>query len=61
MAAIQTCIEYEGITQREAAARFNVTQPGISDIYQGKIELLFCRQVDQHAGPGRLACRNFHK
>ena len=37
--AIKTCIESEGITQREATQRFNVAQPRISDIYQGKIEL----------------------
>ena len=39
MAAIKTCIEFEGIKQREAAERFNVAQPWISEIYQGKIEL----------------------
>ena len=37
--ATKTCIESEGITQREVAERFNVAQPRISDIYQGKIEL----------------------
>ena len=37
--AIKTCIESEGITQREAAERFNVAQPRISEIYQGKIDL----------------------
>ena len=39
MAAIKTCIESEGITQREATERFNVAQPRISEIYQEKIEL----------------------
>ena len=39
MEAIQTCIESEGITQPEAAERFNVAQLCVSDIYQGKIEL----------------------
>ena len=39
MAAIKAYIESEGITQREAAERFNVAQPRISEIYQGKIEL----------------------
>ena len=39
MAAIKAYIEAEGITQREAAERFNVAQPRISEIYQGKIEL----------------------
>ena len=37
--ATKTCIDSEGITQREAAERINVAQPRISDIYQGKIEL----------------------
>ena len=39
MAAIKTYIESEGITQAEAAERFKVAQPRISEIYQGKIEL----------------------
>ncbi len=39
MAAIKAYIEAEGITQREAAERFNVAQPRISEIYRGKIEL----------------------
>ena len=37
--ATKTCTESEGITQREAAERFNAAQPRINDIYQGKIEL----------------------
>lgn len=32
-------IESEKITQGEAAERFKVAQPRISEIYQGKIEL----------------------
>ncbi|MFT5133384.1 MAG: putative XRE-type DNA-binding protein [Gammaproteobacteria bacterium] len=39
MAAIKTYIESEGITQAEAAERFKVAQPRVSEIYQGKIEL----------------------
>ena len=39
MTAIKTCIESEGTMQREATGRFNVAQPRISEIYQGKIEL----------------------
>ena len=39
MASIKTCIESEGITQREAAERFNAAQPRIGDIYRGKVEL----------------------
>jgi predicted XRE-type DNA-binding protein len=39
MAAIKSYIESEGITQAEAAERFAVAQPRISEIYQGKIDL----------------------
>lgn len=39
MAAIKAYIESEGITQEEAAKRFHVAQPRISEIYQGKIDL----------------------
>lgn len=39
MAAIKSYIESEEITQAEAAIRFGVAQPRISEIYQGKIEL----------------------
>ena len=52
----KNCIGSEGLTQREAAERFNVAQPRISDIYQGRNRAIFCRQVDQYAGPGRAAC-----
>lgn len=39
MAGVRRIIEAEGITQREAAERFGVTQPRISDLVRGKIEL----------------------
>lgn len=39
MAAIKSYIKSEKITQAEAAKRFGVAQPRISEIYQGKIEL----------------------
>ena len=40
MAAIKAYIESEGITPNaRQAERFNVAQPRISEIYQGKIEL----------------------
>ncbi len=39
IAAIKSYIKSEGITQGEAAKRFNVSQPRISEIYQGKIDL----------------------
>jgi predicted XRE-type DNA-binding protein len=39
MAGIRRIIEAEEITQTEAAKRFGVTQPRISDLVRGKIEL----------------------
>lgn len=39
MAGIRRIIEAEEITQREAAERFGVTQPRVSDLVRGKIEL----------------------
>ena len=45
MAAIKICIGSEGNTQREVAGRFNVAQPRISEIYQGKIELFFADKL----------------
>jgi len=39
MAAVKAYIESEGITQKEAAKRFKISQPRVSEIYQGKIEL----------------------
>ena len=39
MEATKTRIETEGSTQREAAERFNVAQPRISEICQRKIGL----------------------
>ena len=39
MAGIRRIIEAERITQSEAAERLGVTQPRISDLVRGKIEL----------------------
>lgn len=39
IAAIKHYINEQGITQVEAAKRFDVAQPRMSEIYQGKIEL----------------------
>lgn len=39
MAGIRRIINEEGITQTEAAERFGVTQPRVSDLVRGKIEL----------------------
>ena len=53
MAAIKTCIESEGITQREAAERFKAAQPRISNIYQGKIELFSADKLINMLTQGR--------
>ena len=37
MIALRRFIEEEGLTQADAAKRFNVTQPRISDLTRGKI------------------------
>ena len=37
MIALRKFIEKEGLTQADAARRFNVTQPRISDLTRGKI------------------------
>jgi predicted XRE-type DNA-binding protein len=39
MMAITRLIDRRGMTQREAAELFGVTQPRVSDIVRGKIEL----------------------
>tara|TARA_Y100000588_G_C13668739_1_gene675312 strand:+ start:257 stop:556 length:300 start_codon:yes stop_codon:yes gene_type:complete len=39
MVAIKKLIKAEGWTQQEAAGHFGVTQPRISEIHKGKIEL----------------------
>jgi predicted XRE-type DNA-binding protein len=39
MGSIRTIIEREGLTQSRAAKLFGVTQPRISDVVRGKIEL----------------------
>ncbi|MFN7921530.1 MAG: helix-turn-helix transcriptional regulator [Bryobacteraceae bacterium] len=38
MTALRKYIEKEGLTQREAAKRLNVSQPQISDLTRGKID-----------------------
>lgn len=39
MGSIRSIIDHEGMTQVEAAELFGVTQPRISDLVRGKIEL----------------------
>ena len=39
MIEVRKLIERRGLTQKEAAAFFGVTQPRISDLVRGKIEL----------------------
>ena len=62
MAAIKAYIEAEGITQSEAAERFNVAQPRISEIYQGKIELFSAdKLINMLARVGRHVEISVHK
>lgn len=39
MGSIRSIIEHEGLTQARAAKLFGVTQPRVSDLVRGKIEL----------------------
>ena len=39
MAELAAYIDHEGLTQAQAARRFGVTQPRISDLVRGKIDL----------------------
>ncbi len=62
MAAIKAYIESEGITQKEAAKRFNVAQPRISEIYQGKIDLFSVdKLINMLAQVGRHVKVTVHK
>ena len=62
MAAIKTYIESEGITQEEAAKRFHVAQPRISEIYQGKIDLFSVdKLINMLARVGRHVEVTIHK
>jgi len=62
MAAIKAYITSEGITQEEAAKRFNVAQPRISEIYQGKIDLFSVdKLINMLAQVGRHVKVTVHK
>jgi predicted XRE-type DNA-binding protein len=62
MAAIKAYIESEGITQGEAAERFGVAQPRISEIYQGKIDLFSVdKLINMLARVGRHVEVTVHK
>jgi predicted XRE-type DNA-binding protein len=62
IAAIKAYIESEGITQGEAAKRFNVAQPRISEIYQGKIDLFSVdKLINMLARVGRHVEVTIHK
>jgi len=39
MIAVRDCIEREGLSQAQAAKLFGVTQPRVSDLVRGKIDL----------------------
>ena len=53
MIALKEQIEHQGWTQVEAARRFGVTQPRVSDLMPGR-----AGHARQHGGGGRPACRN---
>ena len=57
MIALKEQIERQGWTQAEAARRFGVTQPRVSDLMRGKIDL-FGLDMLEHGGGGWPACRN---
>jgi len=55
MLALKRQIEREGLSQTEAAKVFGVTQPRISDLMRGKIELFRHRHAREHARRRRSA------
>ena len=62
IAAIKAYIESESITQDEAAKRFGVAQPRISEIYQGKIDLFSVdKLINMLARVGRHVEVTIHK
>lgn len=52
--AIKAHIECHGWRQREAAARFGVTQPRISDLNRGRIDLVGLDALGDNGHRGRL-------
>jgi predicted XRE-type DNA-binding protein len=54
MIALKEHIERQGWTQREAARRFGVTQPRVSDLMRGKIDLFGLDTLVNMAGAAGL-------
>jgi predicted XRE-type DNA-binding protein len=52
--ALKEQIEHQGWTQAEAARRFGVTQPRVSDLMRGKIELFGLDTLVNMAGAAGL-------
>jgi predicted XRE-type DNA-binding protein len=50
MSALSRHIDDQGLTQKQAAELFEVTQPRISDLMRGKIERFTIDMHDYHAG-----------
>lgn len=62
MAEIKSYIESGKLTQAEAAKRFGVAQPRISEIYQGKVELFSVdKLINMLARVGRHVKVTVHK
>jgi predicted XRE-type DNA-binding protein len=62
MAEIKSYIESGKLTQAEAAKRFGVAQPRISEIYQGKVELFSVdKLINMLARVGRQVKVTVHK
>ncbi len=57
MLALSELIRGEGWTQRQAAARFGVTQPRISDLTRGRIDLFSLDTLVDMAAAGGLKPR----
>ena len=57
--ALKEHIAKEGLTQSEAAKKFGVTQPRISDLLRGKIDLFDIDHPGQHASHRREFQSNY--
>jgi predicted XRE-type DNA-binding protein len=58
MTALCGYIKSEGLTQKQAAKKLGVTQPRISDLMRGHIDLFAIDSLGQYAGHGRTANRD---
>jgi predicted XRE-type DNA-binding protein len=61
MIALKEQIERRGWTQGEAARRLGVTQPRVSDLMRGKVELFGLDTLANTAAPAGLHVENAHR